>query len=52
MQSSDIPNEPVDYSPERRDFYRIEDRIGLEIRSWPLAPHWTGMPSMATTLKA
>ncbi len=36
MQSSDIPNEPVDYSPERRDFYRIEDRIGLEIRK--LAP--------------
>jgi len=36
MQSSDIPNEPVDYSPERRDFFRIEDRIGLEIRK--LAP--------------
>ena len=36
MQSSDIPNQPVDYSPERRDFFRIEDRIGLEIRK--LAP--------------
>ncbi|TYC62813.1 PilZ domain-containing protein [Marinobacter sp. BW6] len=36
MQSSDIPNEPADYSPERRDFFRIEDRIGLEIRK--LAP--------------
>ena len=36
MQSSDTPSEPADYSPERRDFYRIEDRIGLEIRK--LAP--------------
>lgn len=36
MQSPDIPNEPADYSPERRDFFRIEDRIGLEIRK--LAP--------------
>ena len=36
MQSSDIPNQPVDDSPERRDFFRIEDRIGLEIRK--LAP--------------
>ena len=26
----------MDYSPERRDFFRIEDRIGLEIRK--LAP--------------
>ncbi len=36
MQSSDIPSEPADYSPERREFFRIEDRIGLEIRK--LAP--------------
>ena len=32
MQSPDIPSEPADHSPERRDFFRIEDRIGLEIR--------------------
>lgn len=36
MQSPDTPSEPADYSPERRDFFRIEDRIGLEIRK--LAP--------------
>ena len=36
MPSSNIPSEPADYSPERRDFFRIEDRIGLEIRK--LAP--------------
>ena len=36
MQSSDIPNEPAYYPLERRDFFRIEDRVGLEIRK--LAP--------------
>jgi hypothetical protein len=36
MQSPNIPSEPADYSPERRDFFRIEDRIGLEVRK--LAP--------------
>ena len=35
MQSSDIPNEPAYYPLERRDFFRIEDRVGLEIRKLP-----------------
>jgi hypothetical protein len=37
MQSSDTPNEPTDYAPERRNYFRIEDWIGLEIRT--LAPN-------------
>jgi len=36
MHPSDPTSEPADDSPERRDFFRIEDRIGLEIRK--LAP--------------
>ena len=32
MQSPNTPNEPEENSPERRDFFRIEDRIGLEVR--------------------
>ncbi|MEE3169140.1 MAG: PilZ domain-containing protein [Pseudomonadota bacterium] len=36
MQSSDNPGKPAGYAAERRDFFRIEDRIGLEIRK--LAP--------------
>ncbi|MCM0611744.1 PilZ domain-containing protein [Marinobacter sediminum] len=32
MPPDNPPSESTDYSPERRDFFRIEDRIGLEIR--------------------
>ncbi|MBW4933496.1 PilZ domain-containing protein [Marinobacter sp. F4206] len=32
MPSPSTPSEPVEYTSERRDFFRIEDRIGLEIR--------------------
>lgn len=32
MPSHNTPSEPVGVIPERRDFFRIEDRIGLEIR--------------------
>ena len=32
MPSHNPASEPVEYSPDRRDFFRIEDRIGLEIR--------------------
>lgn len=32
MSSSNTPNEPAEQSLERRDYFRIEDRIGLEIQ--------------------
>lgn len=32
MSSSNTPNEPAEQSLERRDYFRIEDRVGLEIR--------------------
>ncbi|MBW7470151.1 PilZ domain-containing protein [Marinobacter sp. F4218] len=35
MPSHNTPSEPVEYTSERRDFFRIEDRIGLEIRRLP-----------------
>ncbi|MBW0146529.1 PilZ domain-containing protein [Marinobacter arenosus] len=35
MPSHNTPSGPVEYTPERRDFFRIEDRIGLEIRRLP-----------------
>ncbi|RBW49834.1 PilZ domain-containing protein [Marinobacter sp. F3R11] len=31
MHIQDTPSEPADYVPERREFYRIADRIGLEV---------------------
>ncbi|WP_417514030.1 PilZ domain-containing protein [Marinobacter sp.] len=36
MHTRDTPSEPAGYVPERREFYRIEDRIGLELNK--LAP--------------
>ncbi len=35
MQTRETPTEPADDLPERRDFFRIEDRIGLEVRKLP-----------------
>ncbi|WP_309043266.1 PilZ domain-containing protein [Marinobacter sediminicola] len=32
MHTEDTPFEPTDNLPERREFFRIEDRIGLEVR--------------------
>ncbi|MBK1849911.1 PilZ domain-containing protein [Marinobacter sp. 1-4A] len=32
MHTRDAPSEPADNLPERREFFRIEDRIGLEVR--------------------
>lgn len=32
MTSPNNPSEPAEQSLERRDYFRIEDRIGLEIR--------------------
>lgn len=31
MHTRDTPSEPTGYLPERREFFRIEDRIGLEV---------------------
>ncbi|MBQ0831409.1 PilZ domain-containing protein [Marinobacter sp.] len=35
MHTQDTPPEPADYLSERREFFRIEDRIGLDIRKLP-----------------
>ena len=35
MQTRDTPPESADHLPERREFFRIEDRIGLDIRKLP-----------------
>ncbi|AOY87419.1 PilZ domain-containing protein [Marinobacter salinus] len=43
MPSPNTPSQPAEHSPERRDFFRIEDRIGLEIRK--LSP--TALPEEA-----
>jgi hypothetical protein len=31
MHTRDTPSEPIGYLPERREFFRIEDHIGLEV---------------------
>ncbi len=31
MHTRDTPSEPTGYVPERREFFRIKDRIGLEV---------------------
>ncbi|WP_100639670.1 PilZ domain-containing protein [Marinobacter salexigens] len=35
MHTEDTPSESADNLPERREFFRIEDRIGLEARKLP-----------------
>lgn len=35
MHTQDTPPESADYLPERREFFRIEDRIGLDVRKLP-----------------
>lgn len=35
MHTRDTPTESADYLPERREFFRIEDRIALDIRKLP-----------------
>lgn len=35
MHTENTPFEPTDNLPERREFFRIEDRIGLEVRKLP-----------------
>lgn len=35
MHTRDTPPEAADYLLERREFFRIEDRIGLEVRKLP-----------------
>ncbi|MDN6318414.1 MAG: PilZ domain-containing protein [Marinobacter sp.] len=35
MHTRDTPTESADYLPERREFFRIEDRIALDVRKLP-----------------
>lgn len=35
MHTQDTPPEAADYLSERREFFRIEDRIGLDVRKLP-----------------
>jgi len=35
MHIQDTPSESTDYEPERREFYRIEERIGLKVHKLP-----------------
>lgn len=45
MPTRDISPEPADYPPERREFFRIEDRIGLDIHKLPPSGRLDDTPS-------
>ncbi|WP_298447603.1 PilZ domain-containing protein [uncultured Marinobacter sp.] len=44
MHTEDTPFEPTDNLPERREFFRIEDRIGLEVRKLPHSAEFSDNP--------